>query len=184
MRSQFFLFIVLFHILTPTERSMVLSIRHRTPPLRKACGVLLTALTLVFAPACVAQTFSLPSRVSRDGPASSSQMPPPPISAMKPQGRAHGNAWARQFYLQVRRCWRHPQNYDRDPVEAVFVIKLTRTGHLDGSPTPLQLPKTDYEKRYHASALAALVTCQPYDLPQDAYDRWRRFEPVFHERAR
>jgi len=160
------------------------SVRRPTSVVCKTSAASIVALLLAFTSPAVAQTFSMPGRVLRDAPTSSSQTPPSQVLPPKPHSNTHDNAWARQFYLQVRRCWRHPPNDGSAPVEAVFVIKLTRTGHLNGPPTSLQLPRTEYEKRYHASALAALVTCQPYDLPPGDYDKWRKFEPVFHERAR
>jgi hypothetical protein len=148
---------------------------------QKASAASIAALALVFTSPCVAQTFSLPSRILRDSPSPSSPTQTPPVLPPTPQDKGRDDAWGRQFYLQVRRCWRNPLNYDRESVEAIYQIKLTRSGQLDGKPKLLQAPRTEYEKRYHASALAALVACQPYDLPQDTYDRWRHFEPVFRE---
>jgi len=92
------------------------------------------------------------------------------------------DTWGRRFTSQVRRCWRQPFNYDREPVRAIFEIKLTRAGQLDGAPKLLRPARTDYEKRYHASGLAAIIACQPYDLPQDHYDEWRHFEPIFQDK--
>jgi hypothetical protein len=163
---------------------LILSLRRLTPAIRKTSATSIVAFVLPATSPCVAQTFSLPSRILRDGPSPSSPTQAPPAVPPTSQGKGKDDAWGRQFYLQVRRCWRRPSNYDREPVEAIYKIKLTRSGRLEGAPKLLQSPRTEYEKRYHASALAALVTCQPYDLPQDAYDRWRHFEPVFRELRR
>jgi hypothetical protein len=153
-----------------------------TPPLRKASAASAAAMLIAFASPCAAQTVSLPGQVLRSSPPAPTRASPTatPIS----KGTASDDVWARRFYLQVRRCWKHPFNSDRERPQAGFVVKLTRTGQLDGAPKSLQSPRTDYEKRCHASAVAALVACQPYDLPQDAYDRWRHFEPVFREVGR
>lgn len=69
-------------------------------------------------------------------------------------------------------------------VQAVFSIKLKRDGLIEKVRLISISPSTPYSEAYWSSALRALETCQPYQLPEVHYDEWRFFEPVFIERYR
>ena len=69
-------------------------------------------------------------------------------------------------------------------MKVVIMVDLTREGRLDGQPVVLpgsQTATSDYAQAYQKSALRAVTECQPYNLPAEYYDQWRKFEPVFME---
>ncbi|WP_375787093.1 hypothetical protein ACE10Z_05860 [Bradyrhizobium sp. Pha-3] len=95
--------------------------------------------------------------------------------------------WGAMFTHQVERCWRKPARVgsDAENIKAEFMIDLTREGKLEGQPVvlPGNGPATsDYARAYQASALRAITECQPYHLPAEYYDQWKKFQPVFTER--
>ncbi|MTV16676.1 MULTISPECIES: hypothetical protein [Bradyrhizobium] len=62
------------------------------------------------------------------------------------------------------------------------MIELTREGKLDGQPVVLPGSKpamSGYAQAYQNSALRAITECQPYALPAEYYDQWKKFQPVF-----
>jgi hypothetical protein len=62
---------------------------------------------------------------------------------------------------------------------AVFAIKLTRDGMLEGAPVPEKAPETPYLRLLQESGLRAIVACQPYRLPAAYFEEWKNFAPVF-----
>ncbi|MCC8940933.1 hypothetical protein H8A99_31970 [Bradyrhizobium sp. Arg68] len=63
-----------------------------------------------------------------------------------------------------------------------FMIELTREGKLNGQPVVLPGSKpatSDYAQAYQNSALKAITECQPFTLPAEYYDQWKKFQPVF-----
>ncbi|MGY3131839.1 hypothetical protein ACVWZM_002521 [Bradyrhizobium sp. USDA 4501] len=88
------------------------------------------------------------------------------------------------FRHQLERCWRRPPRVGSDAagVRVEFIIELTREGRLDGQPVVLPGSKpatSDYAQAYQNSALRAITECQPYTLPAEYYDEWKKFQPVF-----
>jgi hypothetical protein len=105
---------------------------------------------------------------------------PPPPSGPKADDSA---TWGAHFLSQVQRCWKKPYaGVEVQKVEAAFEIRLKRDGTLDGPPVPGGSPTTPYLRLYQQSALRAIVGCQPYKLPQEYFDEWKYFAPVFSER--
>ncbi|MCC8958481.1 cell envelope integrity protein TolA [Bradyrhizobium sp. Pear77] len=94
--------------------------------------------------------------------------------------------WGAMFRHQVERCWRKPARDGSDAAntKVEIMIDLTREGKLDGQPvlgagsTPAT---TDFARAYQASALRAITECQPYTLPVEYYDQWKKFTSVFLE---
>jgi colicin import membrane protein len=68
--------------------------------------------------------------------------------------------------------------------EAIFSLRLKRDGTVETVHVVNGTHTTAYGNAYQASSLRAILGCQPYDLPQDAYHEWRFFEPVFTEHVR
>ncbi|PDT71571.1 hypothetical protein CO675_36505 [Bradyrhizobium sp. C9] len=63
-------------------------------------------------------------------------------------------------------------------------IDLTREGRLDGQPVlgpGSAAATTDFARAYQESALRAITECQPYNLPVEYYDQWKKFTSVFLE---
>ncbi|WP_156898799.1 cell envelope integrity protein TolA [Bradyrhizobium erythrophlei] len=90
--------------------------------------------------------------------------------------------WAPTFRQQVDRCWKKPDGGSELPdVQAEFTIRLNSDGTLNGPPIPSVFngPMTSYYQAYQESAQRALIECQPYQLPVDQFDQWKKFNPVF-----
>lgn len=66
----------------------------------------------------------------------------------------------------------------------MFSIKLKRDGMIENVSVVSISPDTPYAEAYLSSGLRALKDCQPYKLPEESYDKWRSFKPVFTERYR
>ena len=93
---------------------------------------------------------------------------------------SHAEIWGPMFTSQVERCWKKPKpSADAAKVEAVFSIKLTRDGKLEGIPVPEKAPTTPYLRLLQESGLRALVACQPYQLQADYFEEWKHFAPEF-----
>jgi len=92
--------------------------------------------------------------------------------------------WGHLFKKQVERCWKRPDNPEGGKIEAIFALRLKRDGTVDTVHVVSGPHTTAYGNAYQTSSLRAILDCQPYDLPPDAYDEWRFFEPVFTERVR
>lgn len=145
------------------------------------------AFVLLWTPVCEAQSFSVPGRVMRHEVAPPQQAPlPPGHSRPTPQApRSRDDSdWGYLFKKQVERCWERPDNPEGEKIEAIFSLRLKRDGMVDTVHIVSGIHTTAYGSAYQASSLRAILDCQPYDLPQDAYDEWRFFEPVFTERVR
>lgn len=97
-----------------------------------------------------------------------------------PRPAGHADVWGPIFTSQVGRCWKKPKlSADAAKAEAVFSIKLTRDGKLEGPPVPEKAPTTPDQRLLQESGLRALFACQPYKLPADFYEEWKHFAPVF-----
>jgi len=100
------------------------------------------------------------------------------------KGKAADNSatWGSMFKQQVERCWKKPYGgIEQQKSEAVFAIRLTRDGTLEGMPVPEGTPATPYLRVYQESALRAIIECQPYKLPAAFFEEWKYFAPVFTE---
>jgi colicin import membrane protein len=128
--------------------------------------------------------FGLPGRVMRDSDTSIPQASPP-VAPVRPAPRENSvQIWGQLFKKQVERCWKKPGNGGKEPVQAIFSIKLKRNGMLEDVRLISISSATSYNEAYQASCLRALIDCQPYKLPEANYDEWRFFESVFTERLR
>lgn len=102
------------------------------------------------------------------------------------KGTAADNSatWGSMFQRQVERCWKKPYGgIESQRPEAVFSIRLTRDGRLEGNPVPEGVPATPFLKVYQESAYRAIIECQPYNLPAAMYEEWKYFAPVFKEKV-
>ncbi|MET0545945.1 MAG: hypothetical protein ABWZ40_06515 [Caulobacterales bacterium] len=87
---------------------------------------------------------------------------------------------------QLKRCWRAPAD-QANPERLIVTVKvfLNRDGSVQRAPTlekPNPLPVGDRGMVIAwENAKRAVLTCAPYDLPQESYDLWNdltlRFDP-------
>ncbi|MCA1401884.1 hypothetical protein [Bradyrhizobium sp. BRP56] len=108
-----------------------------------------------------------------------------PIQPSAAKGKMRGpETWGPMFRHQVERCWSKPVRVENDTasMKAEFMIELTREGKLDGQPvlsSGSSSATSDTARAYQQSALRAIADCQPYTLPAEYYDQWKKFVPVF-----
>lgn len=108
-----------------------------------------------------------------------------PVEPVKAQSDVRNTpAWGEMFASQVGKCWQKSDRVIEKVANAKIVleISLDREGRLVGEPlvSPESSPAaSDYVKAYQESALRAVKKCQPYALPSEDYDKWKRFMPVF-----
>lgn len=146
--------------------------------------ILVSVFLLTWIPVCNAQMFGLPGRFTRPDIAPRQQAAPP-ATPQAPKHTANSTSiWGPLFKTQVERCWKKPGNGGKEPIQAVFSIKLKRNGMLDAARLVSISSATPYSEAYQASCFRALDNCQPYKLPDAYYDEWRFFEPVFTELIR
>lgn len=125
-----------------------------------------------------AQTFSPSGRITRENLVS----PQPPGQSL---AQSQTQSWGLLFKTQVERCWEKPVGSRREQfVETVFAVKLKRNGMIEDVRLVSISANTRYAQAYAESGLRALRNCQPYQLPESYYEKWRRFESVFTERYR
>lgn len=139
------------------------------------------AIVLLYPAVCAAQSFSLPGRAMRQPNA---PLPSAPLS-MTPTASApkrfNTDVWASSFKTQVNRCWKKPDNINKEMIEVAFVLKLRPDGAVETVDLSKSNPTTALGMAYQASGLRAIMACQPYHLPKEYYDEWRFFVPVFAE---
>jgi hypothetical protein len=106
----------------------------------------------------------------------------PTASAVQPEPGT-GSTWGLMFKSQVERCWKKPPygSEETSIPEAAFAIRLKPDGTLQGMPVPEKSPTTPFGRAYQASALHAIIACQPYSLPAAYFDEWKYLAPVFTE---
>ncbi|MDH2383138.1 hypothetical protein [Bradyrhizobium sp. CER78] len=110
-----------------------------------------------------------------------------PIQPSAAKDKMRGpDTWGPMFRYQVERCWKKPARAGSDAanVRVEITVDLTPEGKLDGQPLVLPGSKpatSDYAQAYQKSALRAIIECQPYTLPAEYYDQWKKFQPVFME---
>jgi outer membrane biosynthesis protein TonB len=89
------------------------------------------------------------------------------------------------FLQQMRECWNFPAGAP-NPEELIVEmnIRLAPDGNLIGnpelvSPTDAEKASNGFRRAAADAALRAVHTCQPYQLPQDRYAKWRELNLVF-----
>ncbi|QOZ31317.1 hypothetical protein [Bradyrhizobium sp. CCBAU 53421] len=108
-----------------------------------------------------------------------------PIQPSAAKDKMRGpETWGPIFRHQVERCWRKPVRAagDTASMKAEVMIELTREGKLDGQPvlsSGSNSATSESARAYQQSALRAITDCQPYTLPAEYYDQWKKFMPVF-----
>ncbi|NEV01831.1 hypothetical protein [Bradyrhizobium uaiense] len=108
-----------------------------------------------------------------------------PIQPSAAKDKMRGpETWGPMFSHQVERCWKKPVRVGSDAasMKAEFTIELTQEGKLVGQPvlsTGSSSATSDSARVYQQSALRAITDCQPYALPAEYYDQWKKFMPVF-----
>jgi colicin import membrane protein len=147
-------------------------------------AVLVSVFFLTWIPVCNAQMFGLPGHSTRPDIAPPQQTPPATTPQAPKRTANNASIWGPLFKAQVERCWKKPGNGGKEPIEAIFSIKLKRNGMLDDTRLVSINSATPYSEAYRTSCFRALENCQPYKLPDAYYDEWRFFEPVFTERIR
>lgn len=85
-----------------------------------------------------------------------------------------------ELQRQVTRCWIMPPAVTNRAAPVTLTFKLSRDGSVEGVPTILRNPEVlEYAKVFLISASAAIEACQPYRLPDDAYDVWKDVKITF-----
>lgn len=86
------------------------------------------------------------------------------------------------FKTQVSRCWSPPVGAPSPEKLIVLIrVRLNRDGSLSGMPEYMEPGKMS-DPYYRAAAEAgrrAIMGCQNYELPADAYDLWKSLEVEF-----
>lgn len=75
---------------------------------------------------------------------------------------------------KVQACWNLPVGWT-DPAQVTVTIsfRLNQDGTVNGTPTVLQYPASQYGQVAADNAIRAVLQCGPYpDLPADKYDQW------------
>jgi hypothetical protein len=144
-------------------------------------AAVVSAFFLAWMSSCEAQSFAIPGRAMRTGTAPTQQAPlsPGPLSVPAAKALRTDLDWGQLFKKQVERCWKKPADDGHGGIEAIFSIKLKRDGMLEAVHMISSVDTTPYGKAYQTSSFRAIMDCQPYHLPQNTYDQWRFFEPVF-----
>jgi colicin import membrane protein len=89
------------------------------------------------------------------------------------------------FLQQMRECWNFPAGAPNPEQLIVEMdIRLSPDGHLVGRPqlssaTQAAMSGNPFMKAAGEAALRAVGVCEPYQLPQDRYDRWRELTLIF-----
>lgn len=83
---------------------------------------------------------------------------------------------------QIQQCWVIPIGWT-DPRQVSVVIRfaLNQDGTVNGSPSVIEFPASQYGQVAADNAIRAILRCGPYQLPPEKYDQWSevqiRFEP-------
>ena len=93
-----------------------------------------------------------------------------PILAFKPE-------ILRKLVLNIRQCWNVPIGLENDSSNVIIMgIKLGIDGNLEEDPINLSPNSGVGMIRAYEAARRAVLRCQPYKLPADAYEYWREME--------
>ena len=93
-----------------------------------------------------------------------------PILAFKPE-------ILRKLVLNIRQCWNVPVGLENDSSNVIIMgIKLSIDGNLEENPVNLSPNSGVGMIQAYEAARRAVLRCQPYKLPADAYEYWREME--------
>ena len=93
-----------------------------------------------------------------------------PILAFKPE-------ILRKLVLNIRQCWNVPIGLENDSSNVIIMgIKLGIDGNLEEDPINLSPNSGVGMIQAYEAARRAVLRCQPYKLPADAYEYWREME--------
>ena len=93
-----------------------------------------------------------------------------PILAFKPE-------ILRKLVLNIRQCWNVPVGLENDSSNVIIMgIKLGIDGNLEEDPVNLSPNSGVGMIQAYEAARRAVLRCQPYKLPADAYEYWREME--------
>jgi cell division protein YceG involved in septum cleavage/cytochrome c2 len=83
----------------------------------------------------------------------------------------------------VGRCWNPPAGWTNPAdVRVTLQFSLNRDGTIQGIPQVIAMPSGLLAQAAADSAQRALYVCAPYNLPADAYERWRTIRVTFDPR--
>ena len=93
-----------------------------------------------------------------------------PILAFKPE-------ILRKLVLNIRQCWNVPVGLENDSSNVIIMgIKLGIDGNLEEDPVNLSPNSGVGMIQAYEAARRAVIRCQPYKLPADAYEYWQEME--------
>jgi hypothetical protein len=81
---------------------------------------------------------------------------------------------------QVQKCWNIPVGWT-DPRDVTVTIrfKMNVDGSVSGTPTVEQYPASQYGTVAAESAVRAVLSCGPYQLPAEKYEQWSEVQMRF-----
>jgi hypothetical protein len=81
---------------------------------------------------------------------------------------------------QVEACWIIPTGWTH-PREVSVTIRfaLNRDGTVNGAPTVVEFPASQYGQVSADNAIRAVLRCGPYNLPEEKYDLWSEVQLRF-----
>ena len=91
-------------------------------------------------------------------------------------------AEATGLILNIQRCWSLPVGVENAAsLKVVVGFDLTREGFVEGIPTLVEpFAATGNIQQAFEAARRAVLQCQPYILPVDKYDTWKKLEIEFN----